>query len=99
MVNLADDAREGWFYLKRLFFSDRLGGAALEGFAAKGGLLRCLRLAEDVALANFVIAAEKGRSVISAEIAVDAGRIDVEASGGVLREAVKDVGHEVNWVG
>lgn len=66
---------------------------------AKGDLVWCLRLTKDEALTDFVIAAEKGRSVISAEIAVDAGRIDVEASGGVLRKAVKDVGHEVNWVG
>jgi hypothetical protein len=96
---LADDAQEGWFYLKRLFFSYRLRRAAFEGFAAEGDLLRRFRLAEDVALADFVTAVEKDGSVTSAEIAVDAGGIDVEASGGVLREAVKDVGHQVNWVG
>jgi hypothetical protein len=92
---LADDAREGWFYLKRLFFPNRLGGATFEGIAAKGDLLRCLRLAEDVALANFVVPAEMIGSGGRAETAVNAGGIDVEASEGVLGQAVENVGHEM----
>lgn len=94
--SLADDAREGWFYLKRLFFPNRLGGATFEGIAAKGDLLRCLRLAEDVALANFVVPAEMIGSGGRAETAVNAGGIDVEASGSVLGQAVEDVGHEMD---
>jgi hypothetical protein len=77
---LADDAREGWFYLKRFLFTNRLRRAAFEGFAAKGDVLWRLWLAEDEALADVVVAAEMLRGGGRAQAAVNAGGIDVEST-------------------
>lgn len=76
-----------------LLLANRLGRAAFDGIAAEGDLFLGRGLAENESLADAVVAAEKSRRIATAGVAVDAGGIDVEASGDVLREAIKDVGH------
>jgi hypothetical protein len=72
---------------------NRLSRAAFEGLHTELKLRICYRLTENDAVTQVVITAEEIRSVTSAQITVSAAVIDVETSGGILRETVFNVGH------
>jgi hypothetical protein len=64
--------------------ADGLDGAFLEGCQAGGFLFGSGRLMQDIAAATVVIAMEVAGSGLAAEVAIDAGSVDVESAGDIL---------------
>ena len=75
--------------------ADRLDGAFLEGGQAGGLLGGIAGLLEDVTSASRVVAREIQRGGLAAQVAVDAGDVDVVSAGDVFGNLVQSVGHGV----
>lgn len=73
--------------------ADGFNGTLFQGGEARRLFGRVLRLAHDEAVPVFVLADEVEWGRLTAEVAVDAGGVDVEATGDVLGDLLALVGH------